>query len=93
MKKRGILFLLILLLCMLCRTPNYWKLFEQDMNKYKTDTFYYVIKEEYREDVSGKRLYHPKFTDIQDGDIILIAETLISKAEGNIKKRLQLSTN
>ena len=75
MKKRVKFLLVLLLLCLLCRTPEYWTLFAADTDKYKTDTFYYVIKEEYKEDENGKRLYQQSFTDIQDGDIIVTDST------------------
>lgn len=75
MKRFWKLLLLSLLVVLLLRVPEYWKLFEQDKNQYRTDTFYYVIKEEYREDRDGKRLYQSAFTDIQDGDILVTDST------------------
>lgn len=67
-------FLLILIL-FLVRTPEYWRIFSQDDKYYKTDTFYYIIKEEYRTDRQGQRLYQNPFTDIQDGDILVTDST------------------
>ena len=65
----------VILVLILIRTPEYWSLFQRDSNQYKTDTFYYVIKEEYREDSGGKRLFHTQFNDIQDGDILVTDST------------------
>lgn len=70
---RGLLVVCLVLL--LIRTPEYWKIFRQDENDYETDTFYYIIKEEYREDTTGKRLYLESFSDIQDGDILVTDST------------------
>ncbi len=67
--------LLASLVLLLIRTPEYWKIFRQDKNEYKTDTFYYVIKEEYQEDAEGKRLYQSSFSDVQDGDILVTDST------------------
>lgn len=68
-----------LILCAVCiylvRTPRYWTVFEQDTERYKTDTFYYVIKEEYKENPEGERLYQKKFQDIQNGDILVTDST------------------
>lgn len=66
---------IVILVLFLIKPPVYWKLFGRDSNQYKTDTFYYIIKEEYREDELGKRLYQPVFTDIQDGDILVTDST------------------
>ena len=65
----------LLLIFLLIRVPEYWEIFRQDKNQYKTDTFYYVIKEEYQENSQGKRLYQNRFTDIQDGDILVTDST------------------
>lgn len=70
----GVAFV-ILFVIFLIRTPKYWPSFSKDESRYKTDTFYYVIKEEYRESREGKRLYQPGFTDIQDGDILVTDST------------------
>ncbi|MBQ8633447.1 MAG: hypothetical protein IJ420_07555, partial [Lachnospiraceae bacterium] len=75
MKRVAAVGLVIILVFFLVRTPEYWKIFSIDDNRYKTDTFYYVIKEEYRETGDGKRLYQPGFTDIQDGDILVTDST------------------
>lgn len=64
-----------LLLIILVSVPNYWTVFQSDKSQYKTETFYYVIKEEYEENRHGQRVYHPKFTDIQDGDILVTDST------------------
>ena len=71
-------FWAILLICFICffiRRPGYWNIFQEDTKEYKTDTFYYVIKEEYREDEQKKRLYMENFSDIQDGDILVTDST------------------
>lgn len=65
----------LLLVVFLVKTPVYWNLFQKDSNQYNTDTFYYIIKEEYQEDGLGKRIYQPDFTDIQDGDILVTDST------------------
>jgi len=65
----------VLLVFFLVQTPKYWFFFRQDRNRYRTDTFYYVIKEEYREDKNGNRLYQSMFSDIQDGDILVTDST------------------
>lgn len=75
MKRWFLVVLTIVLVLFLVQTPKYWKVFSQDTNQYKTDTFYYIIKEEYREDTRGKRLYQEVFTDIQDGDILVTDST------------------
>jgi len=66
-----VLFLVILFL----QPPVYWKLFRKDSVQYKADTFYYIIKEEFREDEAGKRVHQPIFTDVQDGDILVTDST------------------
>ncbi len=75
MKRYGTAFLILLLIFFVIKTPEYWQLFRKDKVHYKTDTFYYIIKEEYREDGTGKKLYQPAFTDIQDGDILVTDST------------------
>lgn len=75
MKRVAVIGLVILVVVFLVRAPEYWKIFSKDRNRYKTDTFYYVIKEEYLENREGKRLYQPVFTDIQDGDILVTDST------------------
>ena len=75
MKRWIVVLLVVLLVIYLVKTPEYWQLFRWDTNQYKTDTFYYIIKEEYREDQTGKRLYQPAFTDVQDGDILVTDST------------------
>ena len=40
----GVAFV-ILFVIFLIRTPKYWPSFSKDESRYKTDTFYYVIKE------------------------------------------------
>ncbi len=74
--KRWITFLLVMILTFfLIKTPEYWQLFRQDKARYKTDTFYYVIKEEYKEDRSGRILFQTEFKDIQNGDILVTDST------------------
>jgi len=74
--RRSVLgFLLLILLLLLIRTPKHWTIFGEESETYKTDTFYYVIKEEYQEDTAGKRLYQKRFSNIQDGDILVTDST------------------
>jgi len=75
MKRWLSIVLVVLLVIFLIQPPVYWKLFRKDQNQYKADTFYYVIKEEYRADSLGKRIYQPVFTDIKDGDILVTDST------------------
>lgn len=56
-------------------SPEYWQIFKEDKKSYKTDTFYYIIKEEYDENDAGKRIYRTPFRDIQDGDILVTDST------------------
>lgn len=56
-------------------SPEYWNVFKEDTKNYKTDTFYYIIKEEYDENDAGKRKYRAAFRDIQDGDILVTDST------------------
>lgn len=67
--------LTVVVVIFLVQTPKYWDIFARDDKEYKTDTFYYIIKEEYREDENGVRLYQAAFTDIQDGDILVTDST------------------
>ena len=75
MKRFMVVCLGILFTVILVKRPEYWRVFRQDTKEYKTDTFYYFIKEEYREDALGNRLYLPKFSDLQDGDILVTDST------------------
>jgi len=75
MKRWSTVFIVLILVVFLIRTPDYWGIFKKDTGRYKTDTFYYVIKEEYRENPEGKRIYQETFTDIQDGDILVTDST------------------
>ena len=59
----------------LIRTPEYWEIFKKDRTQYRADTFYYIIKEEYRQNAGGERLYQPAFTNLQDGDILVTDST------------------
>ena len=43
--------------------------------EYRTDTFDYVIKEEYKTDANGQRWYRDEFTDVQNGDILVTDST------------------
>ena len=61
--------IVVILVLFLVRTPEYWKIFRTDPKRYKSETFYYVIKEEYLEE---KDL---TFTDLQDGDILVTDST------------------
>lgn len=75
MKRWIVVLLTVVIVLFLIRVPEYWDIFRKDNNQYKTDTFYYVIKEEYREDKKGQRMYQKSFTDIQDGDILVTDST------------------
>ena len=75
MKRFFIGLFLVAAAFVLLRPPKYWHVFQGDVNRYETDTFYYIIKEEYREDEQGKRVYQQPFTDIQDGDILVTDST------------------
>lgn len=75
MKSWKVILFVVLLVIVLVRTPEYWKVFSWDDNQYKEDTFYYIIKEEYRENAEGTRLYQDTFTDIQNGDILVTDST------------------
>lgn len=59
----------------LIHTPDYWRIFRGDEMQYRADTFYYIIKEEYRQNESGQRLYQPVFTNLQNGDILVTDST------------------
>ena len=75
MKRRGYAVLCVVLVIVLIHPPEYWNIFRQDTRQYRTDTFYYIIKEEYRESKEGKRIYQKEFTDIQNGDILVTDST------------------
>jgi uncharacterized protein YycO len=75
MRRFGWVLFVILFVVFLVKPPVYWELFQKDANQYKTDTFYYIIKEEYQDDRWGRRLYQPGFTDVQDGDILVTDST------------------
>ena len=75
MKRWGWIFSILLFLFFLIQIPEYWSIFKKDSRQYKTDTFYYVIKEEYQENTEGKRVYLNDFTDIQEGDILVTDST------------------
>ena len=75
MKRKYFVFFVAVVILFLIRKPEYWKTFKEDENRYRTDTFYYVIKEEYKEDEKGRREYQPEFTDIRDGDILVTDST------------------
>ena len=75
MKRKYIVLFMAVVILFLIRKPEYWKTFKEDVNRYQTDTFYYVIKEEYKEDEKGRREYQPEFTDIRDGDILVTDST------------------
>ena len=75
MKRWRNVMVVVLLVVFLVQTPKYWSIFRQDPKRYRTDTFYYVIKEEYRVGENGKRMYQPMFSDIQDGDILVTDST------------------
>lgn len=75
MKRWAMVSAVVLFVIVLVRTPEYWQVFQQDKAEYKTDTFYYIIKEEYREDLSGRRVYQKEFTNLRDGDILVTDST------------------
>ena len=68
MKRVAIIGLVMAVILFLIRTPEYWKIFSKDRNQYKTDTFYYVIKEEYLE-----RNPHLKFAEGADDIGVVIS--------------------
>lgn len=75
MKRKYIVLLVIAVVIFLIQKPQYWKTFAEDTERYKTDTFYYIIKEEYKEREDGQREYRSNFTDIRDGDILVTDST------------------
>lgn len=75
MKRFVTVCFVIAVVCLLGSHPGYWQIFKKDTKNYQTDTFYYIIKEEYEEKVSGQRSFHSAFTDIQDGDILVTDST------------------
>ena len=75
MKRKYFVFFVAVVILFLIRKPEYWKTFKEDENRYRTDTFYYVIKEEYKENKDGEREYQPEFTNIRDGDILVTDST------------------
>lgn len=75
MKRKYIVLFVAAVILFLIRKPEYWKTFKEDENRYRTDTFYYVIKEEYKENKDGEREYQPEFTNIRDGDILVTDST------------------
>ena len=75
MKRQLVGMLLLILILLLVRTPDYWSVFSKDRREYQADTFYYIIKEEYQEDEEGQRLKQNRFTNIQDGDILVTDST------------------
>ena len=75
MKRWYILLLMVAVVIFLIRKPEYWNIFAEDPIRYNADTFYYIIKEEYRENENGQREYRPRFTNIQSGDILVTDST------------------
>ena len=75
MKRKCFVLFVAAVILFLIRKPEYWKTFKEDENRYRTDTFYYVIKEEYKENKDGEREYQPEFTNIRDGDILVTDST------------------
>ncbi len=76
MRKKGIFTAIaVLALVFLVRTPDYWNCFSKDTRDYNTDTFYYIIKEEYLENDRGRRSVLQNFTDIETGDILVTDST------------------
>jgi len=75
MKRKYWGLLMVTVTVFLIHKPEYWQIFAEDTNRYNADTFYYIIKEEYKESENGQREYLPKFTDIQNGDILVTDST------------------
>lgn len=75
MKRWYILLLMVAVVIFLIRKPEYWNIFAEDPNRYNADTFYYIIKEEYKENENGQREYRTRFTNIQSGDILVTDST------------------
>lgn len=75
MKRSFLGLLIIAVVFFLLQKPDYWQSFAEDGNRYPTDTFYYIIKEEYRVNEEKGREYRPKFTDIRNGDILVTDST------------------
>lgn len=74
--RRWIFFLVFLAgLLFFLQKPKFWSVFSADQTNYLTDTFYYIIKEEYEQDEIGQRLYRQKFTNLQNGDILVTDST------------------
>lgn len=66
----------ILALCsLLTQKPGYWDVFAMDENRYETDVFYGIIREEYMEDAKGRRVMMAGFSDLEDGDILVTDST------------------
>ncbi len=75
MKKWVALAGVIALFSVLARTPGYWNVFSEDKNRYETDLFYGIIREEYVADDLGRRIMPSVFSDLQDGDILVTDST------------------
>ena len=68
MRKYLILVIVLIGIIFLIQKPSYWNCFREDKNTYDTITFYWVIKEETTN-------FRRKFTDIEDGDILVTDAT------------------
>lgn len=68
MRKWLVIVSLLCGLALLIQKPKYWKIFQQDTQNYNTITFYWIIKEEYKNSSQ-------QFTNIEDGDILVTDST------------------
>jgi len=75
MKKWVALAVLIALCSLLAKTPGYWTVFAEDENRYESELFYGIIREEYATDAQGRRSMVSGFSDLQDGDILVTDST------------------
>jgi len=74
--KKWVLLMGILAICsLLTKTPGYWEVFAEDQNKYHSDLFYGIIREEFLTDASGRRVLQPAFSQLEDGDILVTDST------------------
>lgn len=59
------------LLCALLQTPEYWSVFQTDEAEYEKESFYGWIKGEYRQGEDGEKQNLQRFSDLEDGDILV----------------------
>ncbi len=63
------------LFCVLLQKPGYWKVFQTDETEYETESFYGWIKEEYQKGENGDKQSMQRFSDLEDGDILVTDST------------------